>query len=76
MSAARRRILFARAPGEIRDALWSPAAQKMGRELGYDVEFYPEAQVADHAEWPRRLNGMGPGGERVAATAPEYQSDR
>jgi phosphoglycerate dehydrogenase-like enzyme len=54
----KRRVLFARAPGPIRDALWSPAAQQMARELGYAVEFYPERPVADAAEWPRRLRDV------------------
>src|SRR5688572_5990508 len=58
MSGVRRRILFARVPGPIRDVLWSPAAQELARELGYDVKFYPETQEADPAEWPRRLNGV------------------
>src|SRR4051812_15200012 len=51
----RRRILFARAPGPIRDALWSPAAQKLARELGYDTVFYPETDKADPAQWPRQM---------------------
>jgi phosphoglycerate dehydrogenase-like enzyme len=54
----RRKVLFARVPGPIRDALWSPAAQEAARVLGFEVSFYPNTDKADLAEWPRVLKDV------------------
>ncbi len=51
-----RKVLFARKPDAIRDALWSPAARQTAAELGFDIAFYPTSEnKVDAAAWARQL---------------------
>jgi phosphoglycerate dehydrogenase-like enzyme len=54
-SSAPRKVVFACASGPIRDQLWTTAARRMARELGFDVTLYPETGNANPHDWPRQL---------------------